>query len=85
MGTDRHAESSIGGMSDDQAISAWSDLKTQYAQISTQFGPAYPKVVEVGNQLKQVQETIQGETRRIGGRLQSEYQAATQREDLLQE
>ena len=61
------------------------DLKTQYAQVSTQFGPAYPKVVEVGNQLKQVQETIQGETRRIGGRLQSEYQAATQREALLQE
>jgi len=37
MGTDRHAESSIGGMSDDQAISAWGDLKTQYAIFSANF------------------------------------------------
>ena len=30
------------------------DLSTQYAQATTQFGSAYPRVVELNNQLKQM-------------------------------
>jgi capsular exopolysaccharide synthesis family protein len=60
------------------------DLQSQYARLSTQFGPNYPSVEEIGNQLKQVQASIQAEIKRIGGRLEGDYRAALQREQLLQ-
>jgi capsular exopolysaccharide synthesis family protein len=60
------------------------DLQSQYARESTQFGPNYPGVQEIGNQLKQVQTSIQAEIKRIGGRLEGDYRAALQREQLLQ-
>ena len=59
-------------------------LKSQYAQLDTQFGPAYPKVQEVANQLKQTQTSIQKELKRIAARAQGQYLAAVQRERLLQ-
>jgi len=60
------------------------ELKTQLAQVSTQFGPAYPKVQELNNQLQQVQESIATETKRISGRLQSDYLGSSRRENMLQ-
>src|SRR4029077_18629647 len=59
------------------------DLNTQYAQASTQFGPSYHKVAEIASELKQVQSSIQTETKRIGSRLDGDYQMAQQREQLL--
>src|ERR1051326_738838 len=60
------------------------DLKTQYAQLSTQFGPAYPKVAELANELTQVQSSIQQETKRMTGRLENQYRSSAQREQMLQ-
>ncbi|HYX69231.1 MAG TPA: GNVR domain-containing protein, partial [Terriglobales bacterium] len=59
------------------------DLKTQLAQLSTQFGPSYPKVKEVRNQLAQVELSLQQENTKAVGRMQRDYQTAVQREYLL--
>ena len=60
------------------------DLSTQLAQATTQFGSGYPKVAELRNQLKEVDTSIEVEQRKMQGRLQDEYLAAVQRENLLQ-
>ena len=59
------------------------DLRLQYAQATVQFGPHYPKVVELNNQLKQVQAAIQAENKKAVERVQNEYLAAVQREKML--
>ncbi len=59
------------------------DLKTQLAQLSTQFGPSYPKVKEVRNQLAQVELSIQQENSKALARMQRDYQTSLQREALL--
>ncbi len=78
----------LGGKEGDQSFlqamrSRMADLKDQYAQASTQFGPNYPKVLELKNQLAQVQETIAGEETRLRGKAKDEYLAALQHEKLL--
>jgi capsular exopolysaccharide synthesis family protein len=59
------------------------DLAIQYAQATTQFGVAYPKVVELNNQLKQLRKEITAEETRMQQRIRDEYLAAVQREGLL--
>jgi capsular exopolysaccharide synthesis family protein len=59
------------------------DLNIQYAQAATQFGSAYPKVVELNNQLKQVRAEIVAEETRMQHGIRDEYLAALQRENLL--
>jgi capsular exopolysaccharide synthesis family protein len=60
-----------------------SDLRMKYAEATTQFGSSYPKVMQLGNQLKQVEASIQAEDERIASRVQNEYLSALQREKLL--
>ena len=55
----------------------------KYAEATTQFGSSYPKVMQLGNQLKQVEASIQAEDKRIASRVQNEYLSALQREKLL--
>src|ERR1700674_1508085 len=59
------------------------DLKIQVAQLSTQFGPSYPKLAQLSSQLKEVDEQIQAETRKVAARLRGDYLAAVQRESML--
>ena len=59
------------------------DLKIQVAQLSTQFGPAYPKLAQLNNQLQEVDAQIQNERKKVAGRLRGDYLAALQRENLL--
>jgi succinoglycan biosynthesis transport protein ExoP len=59
------------------------ELSTQYAQATTQFGPGYPKVAELNNQLKQVRTEIAAEQTRTQNDIHNEYLAAVQRENLL--
>ena len=60
-----------------------SDLKMRYAEATTQFGSSYPKVMQLGNQLKQLEASIQAEDQRIASRVQNDYLSALQREKLL--
>jgi exopolysaccharide transport family protein len=59
------------------------DLKIQIAELSTQFGPAYPKVAQLNSQLKEIERQIQGEARKSVNHLRGEYQTALQRESML--
>ncbi|MFZ0866148.1 MAG: polysaccharide biosynthesis tyrosine autokinase [Candidatus Sulfotelmatobacter sp.] len=60
-----------------------STLKQEYAQLKTQFGAAYPKVLEVKNQLDEVQSDIDAEGVRMASQIKNEYLAAQQRENLV--
>jgi capsular exopolysaccharide synthesis family protein len=59
------------------------ELDTQLAQITTEFGSGYPKVLELKNQLKQVQSEIADERKRIQIKLRDGYLAAAEQERLL--
>jgi exopolysaccharide transport family protein len=61
------------------------DLKIQVAELSTQFGPSYPKVAQLNNQLKEIEVQIQVEIRKVGGRVRNQYLAALQRENMLRD
>jgi polysaccharide biosynthesis transport protein len=58
-------------------------LKQEYAQLKTQFGVAYPKVLEVKNQLDEVQSDIDAEGGRMASQIKNEFLAAQQRENLV--
>ena len=61
------------------------NLKIQIADLSTQFGPSYPKVAQLNNQLKEVDRQLQSETRKAVDHVRGEYQAALQRENMLRD
>jgi capsular exopolysaccharide synthesis family protein len=60
-----------------------SEIKIQIAQLSTQFGPAYPKVAQLNNQIQELDTQIQSEMKKVAGRLRGDYLAALQRENML--
>jgi succinoglycan biosynthesis transport protein ExoP len=59
------------------------DLKVQAAQLSTQFGPAYPKLAQLNNQIQEIDSQLQIEMKKVAGRLRGDYLAASQRESML--
>jgi exopolysaccharide transport family protein len=58
-------------------------LRIQVAELSTQFGPAYPKVAQLNSQLKEISREVQDEVDKAVDHLRGEYQAALQRETML--
>src|SRR5438128_10585021 len=52
------------------------DLRIQVAELSTQFGPSYPKVAQLNNQLKETANQIQVEIRKMAVRVRNQYLAA---------
>jgi len=60
-------------------------LRIQVAELSTQFGPSYPKVNQLNNQLKEIDRQLQSETNKAVDHLRSQYLAALQRETMLRE
>jgi succinoglycan biosynthesis transport protein ExoP len=59
------------------------DLTSQHAQLSAQFGPQYPKVIEINTRIQQVQRLLDAEVQKSIGRLQTDYLASQKREDML--
>jgi polysaccharide biosynthesis transport protein len=59
------------------------ELKIQAAELNTQFGPSYPKLAQLNSQIKEVDSQIQGETKKIAGKVRGQYMAALQRENML--
>ncbi len=59
------------------------DLKIQAADLNTQFGPSYPKLAQLNNQLKEVDSQIQAEIKKVGGKIHGQYLGALQRESML--
>jgi succinoglycan biosynthesis transport protein ExoP len=59
------------------------DLKIQAADLSTQFGPAYPKLTQLNNQLKEIDSQMQGEMKKVASKVHGQYTTALQRESML--
>jgi polysaccharide biosynthesis transport protein len=59
------------------------ELKIQAADLSTQFGPAYPKLTQLNNQLKEIDSQIQAEMKKLAGKVRGQYTTALQRENML--
>ena len=59
------------------------ELKIQAAELSTQFGPSYPKLAQINNQLKEIDTQLLAETKKVGGKIKGQYMAALQRENML--
>ncbi|GGH09767.1 hypothetical protein GCM10011586_27850 [Silvibacterium dinghuense] len=58
-------------------------LLVQAAQLKAKFGPNYPKVVEVNNQLEKVQSDIDQEINSLTKRFTEEYDASVNTESLM--
>ena len=59
-------------------------LQAQYALLSTEFGPGYPKVLELKNQLDQVDRSFKEEVQNSVNRIQNDFQTSLNREQMLQ-
>jgi capsular exopolysaccharide synthesis family protein len=58
-------------------------LKVQYAQAATKYGPAYPKLIQMRNQLQELENAIQAEIGKVAARAENDYLAARNAEDML--
>ena len=58
-------------------------LRIQIADLNTQFGPSYPKIAQLNNQLKEIDSQLQSETNKGVDHLKGQYLAALQRETML--
>lgn len=61
------------------------DLRIQVADLNTQFGPSYPKLAQLNNQLKEIDSQILAEMKKIVGKIRGQYTTALQRESMLRE
>jgi succinoglycan biosynthesis transport protein ExoP len=77
--------SSTGSRLLDKLREQQATLGIQVAELSTQFGPSYPKVAQLNNQLKEIDRQLQSEVNKSVDHLRGEYQAALQRENMLRE
>lgn len=59
-------------------------LQAQHALLSTEFGPNYPKVLEIKNQLDQIDRNYREQVQNSVSRIQNDYQTAMNRERMLQ-
>ena len=59
------------------------ELKTEYAQATTMYGPNHPRVVELTNRMQAMDSSVQAEVTRLRGRAQDEYRIAVRREQKM--
>lgn len=62
-----------------------SELKREYARLSTTFNPDYPRVKEIQSQIDEVAAAIQEQRKDAAGRITNDYLASAEREDLVRE
>src|SRR6202142_2870143 len=74
-----------GGKLLDKLREQQANLGIQVAELSSQFGPSYPKVVQLNNQLKEIDRQLQSEINKAVDHLRGEYLAALQRENMLRD
>jgi capsular exopolysaccharide synthesis family protein len=57
-----------------------SDLRAQYADASTKYGPAYPRLIEMKERMTALQSSIEAELGKVADTAKSEYELAVSRE-----
>jgi len=60
-----------------------SDLSSQYTEALNQYGPRFPKVVRLQEQLKDLDQLTSNEKKNIANQVEADYRGARQRELLL--
>jgi len=60
-----------------------SDLEQEQAQLSAEHGPSFPRVVEIGRQLQDLDKQKQAEDAKLVERFKSNWQTAQDREQLV--
>jgi len=63
----------------------YADAKTQYVDAESQYGPNFPKVLRIGEQVKALQALIDQERHRTIERIKKDYMSAVGRERLVTE
>ncbi|MGA2077572.1 MAG: polysaccharide biosynthesis tyrosine autokinase [Terriglobia bacterium] len=58
-------------------------LKADYAQASTKYGSAYPRLIQMQNQIKDLDGSIKAQVENLAARAENDYQAALQTENGL--
>jgi len=61
-----------------------SELRTEYARLTTTFSPDFPKVKQLQNQIDEVDGALASERKHIASRIANDYEAASRREALVQ-
>ncbi len=61
------------------------EIKIQAAELNTQFGPSYPKLNQLNNQLKEIDLQIQAEMKKIASNVRGQYTTALRRESMLRD
>ncbi len=61
----------------------YGDLKTQYVDLMGRYGPNFPKVVRVRDQMNEVESLMGQERKRVFSQIQHDEQAALVREQIL--
>ncbi|HEV2424123.1 MAG TPA: polysaccharide biosynthesis tyrosine autokinase [Terriglobia bacterium] len=61
----------------------YADLKAQYVDVLGQYGPNFPKVVRLRDEVNEMQSLINAERERTVAQIQNDYLAAVGRENLL--
>lgn len=59
------------------------DLETQYANLLAQYGPKFPKVVRLRDQIQKIRSLMDQQRKQVLDRIRHDYQAAVGREKLL--
>ena len=59
------------------------ELRAQYAQAATKYGPAYPRLLQMRNQLQELETAIQAEISKVAARAGNDFLAAKNAEDML--
>lgn len=80
-GSDKSSAASSGLL--DKLEGQKADLKVQAAQLGTQFGPAYPKITQIDNQITEIDTQVQLEMKKVTARLRGDYMASLHRENML--
>jgi capsular exopolysaccharide synthesis family protein len=66
-----------------QLDAKYSELQTEYAATTAQYGPNFSKVKQLHNQLLEVESLLDRERKRITEHIDSDYRTAVRREQLL--
>jgi len=61
----------------------YADLKDQYVDALGQYGPKFPKVLRLEDQVNEIQSLIDREHKRVMGGIQNDYNAAVAREKII--
>jgi succinoglycan biosynthesis transport protein ExoP len=80
-------DAGAGGQSASQLLESLrakqAELRIQAADLNTQFGPSYPKLVQLNNQLAEIDIELKAEMAKIASKVKGQYTTALGREELL--